>query len=125
MAALDRGERAEEVAARLEVHATTVRAWRRARAGGRLEPQKVGAKSIPTKLTPGDVEAMRGWVAERPGITLREMVERLEARGTRVVESTVHRALKKLGLTFKKSRWSPASRSDRQRPSTAATSASL
>ena len=104
MEALAAGESADAAAERFAVHPTTVRAWRRQAAAGQTEPRKVGAKPIPTKLTAEDLERMRQAVQQRPGTTLRELVELV---GGKVVQSTICRALMKLGYRYKKSRWRP------------------
>jgi len=53
------------------------------------------------KLTDADLQLMREQVAANPGITLMQLREMLSVE---VVESTVCRALQKMGLSFKKSR---------------------
>lgn len=106
--AMQRGELPEEVGRRLEIHPTTLRKWRRRSAAGRLEPQRCGARPVPTKLTAEDIERMRQEVEARPGVTLRELVI---LTGNKVVESTICRALMKLGYRYKKSHWLPANSS--------------
>lgn len=106
LAALDRGESARSVARRFEMHEETVRVFRDRREAGRLEPDKPGPKG-PAKLTPADHAKLRELVAADPGLTLKRLAEQMSVR---VTESTIHRALKKLGLSFKKSRSSPPSK---------------
>lgn len=100
------GQRIEDVAERYELHPTTVRRWRRQAAAGQHAPRKGGAPPIPTKLTAGDLALLEREVQQRPGVTLRELVGMVSVA---VAESTVCRALKRLGYRYKKSRWSPAS----------------
>jgi hypothetical protein len=57
---------------------------------------------VPTKLTPADLEMIRVAVQLEPGVTLAALVERLAIQGTSVFESTVSRALLKMGLHLKK-----------------------
>ena len=91
-----------EVGRRFGVDPRTVRSWRRRQAGGELEPRCGGNPGTLRVLTPGQVEAMARIVDERPGITLRELIEEL---GLRVAESTVCRRLIKLGFRYKKRLW--------------------
>ncbi len=53
------------------------------------------------KLTADDEQRMRQAVAAQPGITAKQLMARLSVP---VVESTVCRALKRLGLSLKRSR---------------------
>jgi transposase len=108
LAALDRGESARSVARRFEMHDETVRIFRDRREAGRLEPDKPGPKG-PAKLTLADHAKLRELVAADPGLTLKQLADQMSVP---VAESTIHRALKKLGLSFKKSRSSPPSRSE-------------
>ena len=108
LAALDRGESARSVARRFDMHDETVRIFRDRREAGRLEPDKPGPKG-PAKLTLADHARLRELVAADPGLTLKQLAEQMSVP---VAESTIHRALKKLGLSFKKSRSSPPSRSE-------------
>ncbi len=75
-------------------------------ASGEPTPRRVGARAVPTKLTPADLALLASEVDARPGVTLRELAARL---GSRVAESTVCRALRRPGYRHKKSRWRPAS----------------
>lgn len=106
LAACDRGESVASVARRFEISEPTVRSFKRLRdEQGEPTPRRTGPQG-PTKLTAADHETLRTAIAERPGITLRELVQRMSVR---VVESTVCRAVGKLGLSLKKSRSSPPS----------------
>ena len=108
VAALDRGESAASVARRFEMHPETVREFRARRDAGRLEPDKSGPRG-PIKLTRTDHARLRELVAADPGLTLKQLADEMSVP---VAESTIHRALKKLGLSFKKSRSSLPSRSE-------------
>ena len=107
LAAVDRGESAASVGRRFEISERTVRQFIHRREAGRLEPDKPGPKG-PAKLTLDDHARLRELVAADPGLTLRQLAEQMSVP---VAESTIHRALKKLGLSFKKSRSSPPSSS--------------
>ena len=102
LAAMDRGESAEAAARRFEVHPTTARKWPRLAAAGQTAPRKVGAKRIPTKLTPQDMTLLEREVTRRPGVTLRELMGMVSVR---VAESTICRALVRLGYRYKKRVW--------------------
>ena len=96
LAAIDRGETELSVAARFEVAPRTVRYLKqRRRLTGDVLAGKPGPKGH-TKLT-DDLRTLEREVAADPGVTLRELQGKLSVP---VVESTVCRALQKLGLTF-------------------------
>jgi len=59
------------------------------------------------KLHDADMKQLAKLIAERPDMTLGELADALDKK---VSVPTVHRATKKLGLSFKKSRSSPPSR---------------
>ena len=99
--AIERGESIASVARRFEVTQQGLHKLRRTvRERGTLEPGKTGPKRH-IKLTDADLQLMRDQIAINPGITLCELQSMLSVH---VAESTVHRALKKMGLSFKKSR---------------------
>jgi len=101
LSALERGESNISIASRFEIGERTVRRIRERRdAGLPIEPSKTGPKGH-VKLTDADLQLMREQVAANPGITLMQLREMLSVE---VVESTVCRALQKMGLSFKKSR---------------------
>ena len=62
------------------------------------------------KLKDADMEQLAKLIANRPDMTLGELADALDKK---VSVPTVHRATKKLGLSFKKSRSSPASKTGR------------
>ena len=82
------------------VERSTIRAWRDRAAAGELASDKPGPKGH-TKLTDADVALVLDAVKQEPGVTLRELASRT---GVPVAESTIHRLLKKHGISFKKSR---------------------
>ncbi len=106
VATMGGGASAAEAARRFGVDPTTARRWRRRAEAGEPTPRRVGARRVPTKLTPADLALLASEVDARPGVTLRELAARL---GSRVAESTVCRALRRPGYRHKKSRWRPAS----------------
>jgi len=99
LAAVERGEPIVAVARRFEVSERGLhKLIKRCRERGTIEPLKPGPKN-PIKLKPSDDEVMLSMIAQDPGVTLREIAERL---GGKVVESTLSRRLRKLGMSFKK-----------------------
>jgi transposase len=99
LAAVDRGESCASVARRFEISERTVREYRCRRDQGRLEPEKPGPQG-PIRLNETDHDRLRELVAADPGLTLQQLAGHMHVT---VVESTIHRALKKLGISFKKS----------------------
>jgi len=100
LVAVDRGESQASVARRFEINDRTVRRLiRRRQQTGDVHPDKTGPKG-PMKLTKADERLMRQRVAAQPGITAKQLMPLLSVK---VVESTVCRALKRLGLSLKKS----------------------
>ena len=99
VAAVEAGDTIAAVARRFAVSRPTVRGWRDRARRGELSPGKPGPRG-PIKLTADDDRVMREAVAARPGITAWELRPRLSVP---VVDSTICRRLKKLGLSLKKS----------------------
>ena len=91
-----------EVGRRFGVDPRTVRAWRRLDADGRLGPRRGGNPGTHPRLGGDGLALLRREVEARPGVTLRELADLL---GRRVAESTVCRALLKLGYRHKKRAW--------------------
>ena len=100
VAAVEAGESMNAVAKRFMITPPTVRDWRDRAEEGRLEPDKPGPTG-PRVLTEADDQLMGEQIAARPGITAKQLMAMISVD---VVESTVCRRLKKLGLRFKKSR---------------------
>jgi transposase len=108
VAACDAGDATrEQVAARFSVSAAWIRKLvRRRRQTGSIEPRPHGGGKAPAF----DAEAerrLRQAVRESPDATLAELAQ---AVGVSCRPSAVHRALKRLGVTRKKSRGAPPSR---------------
>ena len=89
-----------EVSQRFQVARSTIRDWCARDRRGELSPNTPGPKG-PIKLTAKDEQRMRDAVAVQPGITAKQLMPMLSVP---VVESTVCRALKRLGLSLKRSR---------------------
>jgi transposase len=100
------GESTAKVARRFAVSPAFVRRLKqRFRQTGSIAPQPGGRGPAP-KLA-GRLEELRQAVADRPDDTPAELNQRL---GLGVSRTTVWRAIRRLGLTFKKSRSVPVSR---------------
>ena len=100
VAAVESGQTFTVVALRFEVARSTVRDWVARHRRGQLSPGVPGPKGS-VKLTGSDDQKLRVAVAQCPGITAKQLMKLLSVP---VVESTVCRALKRLGLSLKKSR---------------------
>lgn len=105
IALYDQGEQTSEIAERLGYCPAAVRRVKQhLRERGTLEPL-AGTPGPKGKLTEGVKARLRGLVEAKPDATLAELRDAL-ASGAEVAASTstVDRWLRKLGLTFKKSR---------------------
>jgi transposase len=107
--AREAGETTAEVAERFAVSPAFVRRlMQRHRATGSLAPSSTRRGPEP-RLT-ARADELRLLAAEHPDLTPAEFRDRL---GVKVSELTVWRMLRRLGLTFKKSRSAPPSRAAR------------
>ena len=85
--------------------ATGVRLAAKVRRGKSLTPSKCGRPEGLGKLTPHRALLLE-LVDQDPDITLPELRDALEAaEGVRAHTTSISRALRRLGLTYKKSRW--------------------
>ena len=114
LAAYESDEGTAEIAERFSVSAAWARRvrqrWRELGVVGPL-PQRRGPAP---KLDDADLARLSGLWADAPDATLAELRDDLHrASGKLVSASTVDRAVKALGLTLKKSRPAPASRTAR------------
>ena len=87
------------VSRRFRVARSTVRDWVARHHRGELAPGTPGPKGS-VKLTATDESMLRQAIATHPGMTAKQLMPLL---GVPVVESTVCRALKRLGLSLKRS----------------------
>ncbi|WP_337177712.1 IS630 transposase-related protein [Paludisphaera sp.] len=108
VAACDAGDATrEQVAARFSVSVTWIRKLiRQRRETGSIEPRPHGGGHAPA-FDAGGERRLREAVRERPDATLAELAR---AVGVECRPSAVHRALKRLGVTRKKSRGGRPSR---------------
>ena len=111
LAACDAGKQTKEVAARFAVSPAWVRRLkqRRRERAGDVAP-RTGGGSRGRKI---DRDRLAALVAEQPDATLVELRDRL---GVAVTPWAVGKALRELGLTYKKSRSGPPSRTARTSP---------
>lgn len=100
VSAVVEGESITWVSRRYRVARSTVRNWRDRHRCGELMPDTPGPKGS-VKLTATDEQLMREVMAAHPGVTAKQLMPMLSVS---VVESTVCRALKRLGLSLKRSR---------------------
>ena len=99
-----------EVAQRLGVTESWGRRLiQRQREPGSLEPRPIQMPDN-TKLKQRELDQLAKLIADQPDMTLEELAAALP---TKVSITTVHRATKKLGFSFKKSHFSPRSRTGR------------
>src|SRR6185437_15799614 len=100
---VEQGSSARQAAARFEVSASAaIKLVRRVRETGSTEPGKIGGHRKP--LLAGHEDLLRELVATRKGITLAEIGDALTERGIPPVSlSTIWWALRRLGLSHKKS----------------------
>lgn len=101
----ERGKTTAQIAEGIGYCVAAVRRVRQhLRERGTLQPQtaKRGRKG---RFTPERQERLRELVAHQPDATLEELIEQMDVK---VASSTMHRWLTKLGITLKKSRYTPA-----------------
>ena len=109
---VEAGSSARQAAERFEVSpSAAVKLMQRVRETGSPAPGRMGGNRRP--LLEPYVNLLQELVAAKSDTTLEELREALAARGVRVARATVHRMVRKLGLTLKKSRSGPPSRTAR------------
>ncbi len=118
--AVDAGSSIRQAAKRFDVSASAaIKLMRRVRETGSTEPAKIGGDRRPLLETHTDV--LRAIVTSKAGITLREIQAALAARDVEVKAlSTLADMLHRLGLSHKKRRSEPLSRTDPMSPGIAA-----
>jgi transposase len=101
--AVERGSSIREAARRFAVSpSAAIKLMQRVRATGSAAPERYGGHRRPV-LAPHEA-ALRRLVAATPDITLAELQSELERRcGVRAGLSTIHNALRRIGLRHKKS----------------------
>lgn len=119
---IEDGLSAREAARRLMISpATGARLAGRVRRSEPLVPRKCGRPPGWGKLGPHRLFLLE-LVEQDPDITMRELQAALaEAEGIRVHESSLSRALRRLGFTFKKNRWSRTNGAGQMSPGHATT----
>jgi transposase len=86
---------------RFEISLSSVgRYIKRFREKGSLAPDKFGGHKRHTLAD--EEERLRGWIAERPDMTLAEIKERLREIGIKVGQTAISNFLRQLDLTYKK-----------------------
>jgi len=113
IAARDRGMKTKQVADLFNVSPAWVRrVMQRRREHGETSPRPRGGVTV-VKI---DMQRLRELVAQQPDATVRELHERL---GIDCSQSAVDMALRRMGLSFKKRRSTPPSRTGPTSPSVA------
>jgi len=109
--AVDGGMTRRGAAARFGVAASTAIKWvQRWRSTGSWSPRRLGGDRRSHRIDAFREEIL-GLVAERPDLTLAEIAEHLKAQhGLGPALSTVHRFFQRHGVSYKKRRRMPASR---------------
>src|SRR5215203_1519917 len=109
--AIDRGIPRTEVVSTFGVSMPTLERYlRRRRQTGDLAPKPSPGRTPSILVNPGQRRALWEQLEENDEATLQRHCELWEERGgARVSVSTMSRAVRKLGWTFKKSRWVPPS----------------
>jgi transposase len=109
--AVDRGIQRREVVVTFGVSMPTIERYlRRRRQTGDLAPKPSPGRTPSILATPRERRALWEQLEENDEATLARHCQLWEERGgARVSVSTMSRAVRKLGWTFKKSRWVPPS----------------
>jgi transposase len=116
--AVDRGIPRKEVVRTFGISMPTLERYlRRRREGAGLDPGRSTGRRPSILATPEQRRALWRQLEENDAATLARHCELWEEeRGVRVSVSTMSRAVRKLGWTFKKSRWEPPSETKRSGP---------
>jgi transposase len=114
VAAVESGLSRREAAEQFGIKPSTAVKWLRLWTDtGAVEPRPQGGDQRSGRIE-ALADAIIGYVADAPNITLVEIAERLDAEhGQRFAPSTVHRFFARRSVTFKKRRRTPPSRKDR------------
>lgn len=113
LAACDDGLGTAEVAETFAVSESWVRRLKQRRRETGSAAPRAPARHGPAPILAAEAERLRAAVRDHPGATAADYRDRL---GLDVAPLTVWRMLRRLGLTFKKSRSAPASRTGRTSP---------
>ena len=111
LAAVDRGERREEIVRLFGMSVATVGRWlRRRRESGEVGPRPSPGRTPSILRTAEERRALWRQLEENDEATLEEHRGLWEERGgARVSVATMSRAIRRLGWTYKKRRWVPPS----------------
>ena len=115
LAAYDRGMRTKQIAAMFGVSPAWARRLKQTRREtGEIAPKKRVRKKLVYKI---DRAILAELVEQQPDATLAELRDQLAERGIDCSISGVDRALRKIGVSFKKRRSTPRNRTVRTLPS--------
>ncbi len=116
LAVVDRGERREEIARLFGVSLATIgRYVKRRRETGEVAARPSPGRTRRICSTPEEHRALWAQLEARPEATLEEHRDPWEQeRGVRVSAATMSRAIRRLGWTYKQSRWEPQSETSKR-----------
>lgn len=111
LATVDRGVPRKEVIGTFGVSLAALKRWLKRRSeGGDLSPRPSPGRTPSILATEGERQALWAQLEANDDATLERHCEMWEReRGVRVSVATMSRAVRRLGWTFKKSRWWPPS----------------
>lgn len=99
--ACEGGEKPLSIAKRLEVSESWVRTiYKRLKETGERTAHRIGGYRV-SRLASWESE-IKAWIAEKPDMTLAEMVQQLADNGVQITIHPLWRQLKQWGLRFKK-----------------------
>jgi transposase len=100
--ARERGDSAQEISKRFEIHKRTVeRYWRRYRQSGQISAQRMGGYRR-SRLEKHDL-VLRRWITEQSDLTLIQIQERCRKRlGVSIGINALWHRIDHLGLSYKK-----------------------
>jgi transposase len=115
--ACERGESPAAIAKRLEVSVSWVRSvYQRYKETGERRAHRVGGYRV-SRLADWEGE-IKAWIAEKPDMTLAEIVEHLNENSVKIAISSLWERLNQWGLSFKKKPSRPGTRTSRRSGST-------
>ena len=118
LAAVDRGERREEIVRLFGVSVATIgRYVRRRRETGEVAPRPSPGRTPSILQTAEERDALWRQLEVSPEATLEEHCEAWEREcGVRISVATMSRAIRRLGWTYKQRQWVPPSVTSRPEP---------
>lgn len=118
LAAVDRGERREEIVRLFGVSVATIGRWlRRRKDTGEVAPRSSPGRTPSILRSAQERDALWQQLEASPEATLEEHRQAWEReRGVQISVATMSRAIRRLGWTYKQRRWVPPSVTSRPEP---------